>query len=221
MAQEAIDRFSKYPSFFKLLYRHNNAAIFKITNKVQTGILTATSDLHHNKLIGKKVTSNEFSKFTASETPGIFIKSIHTNKQIINRGEKLKLDIEWVAREKCDYKSYLSYIRFDTNFNKGILFNKRYGKIYRKILEKTKKHRFRFRYGHLPLNGIFTPDKWPPMHIIKDSMIINIPEDIASGEYTISVKMSERPQYPNYSLKDILSDNDYFNGPDMGKIIIE
>ncbi|MDZ7859571.1 MAG: hypothetical protein U5O15_02685 [Candidatus Krumholzibacteriota bacterium] len=221
MAMETINRFSEYPTFFKLLYKDNNTAIFKITDKLSSSYVTTSGKQHEKEYIGNKITKIELSKLTPSETPGIFIKSIHPHRQIINKGDKLKLDVKWVAGKKLDYGSYLSYIRFDTDFDKGLLFHKWYGKIYRKILERVRGQRFRFRIGHLPLNGIFTPDKWPPMHIINDSMFIDIPEDIASGEYTISVKMSVRTAYPNYSSKDLLNDDDSFDGPDMGKIIIE
>ena len=118
-------------------------------------------------------------------------------------------------------RQYLVHVRFDTDFKKGPLFHERYGKIYRKILEKSNNHRFRFRSGHLPFNGIFTPDEWPPLRIIKERVFIKTPYDIAPGEYIISVRMSESTHYPNYSLNDLLSDDDSFDGPDMVRILIK
>ena len=59
------------------------------------------------------------------------------------------------------------------------------------------------------------------MQIVKDSMVIKIPEDISAGTYIISVKMTASTHYPNYSFRDLLNDDDSYDGPDMSSIVVE
>ena len=54
-----------------------------------------------------------------------------------------------------------------------------------------------------------------------DEVDISIPSDIAPGEYLISLKMAGQTQYPNYYLGDILSDDDFYSGMPVGRIVIE
>ena len=113
------------------------------------------------------------------------------------------------------------YVRFDTDFEKGPLYNPRCGKIYRKIVEKTRGERYRFRIDRLPRKGIYPPDKWEPGKVIKDIFEVEIPKDIAPGTYTISIRLDIPPHVSNLRLKDFLSDQDFYDGPDLMTITIE
>ena len=221
MAVQAISRFSDYPMFFELVYGRDNAAVFRITGNMESHVFPERDESVDYEFIGREIGENEIAEIVPSETPGIFIKSVRPEKSSVKRGEWLKLDIEWVAVENCPYRSYVAHIRFDTSFEKGALYREYYGKIYRKILETYNSTRYRFRYDHLPLSGLFTPDRWPHMQIVKDSMVIKIPEDISAGTYIISVKMTASTHYPNYSFRDLLNDDDSYDGPDMSSIVVE
>ena len=142
------------------------------------------------------------------------------SSSIVERGGRFELEIDWVRGGECDYLAYVAFVRFDTGFDRGRFYSPGYGKIYRKILEKRKGRRFRFRVDHLPFNGIVTPEKWPVMRVIRDSVPVAVPRDIAPGQYVISVRMSESAHYPNYSFRDLLRDDDSFDGPDVARIVI-
>jgi len=219
MAMEAIRRFSAYPKYFKLLYRHDHAAIFEVSERIHEGVENGRSS--GNEFAGREVKQAELSDFTPSELRGIYIKSVKPLSNNIRRGQTLKLRIEWVAARKFDYGSYISHIRFDTDYERDFLYSQWYSKIYRKILEGIRGYKFRFRYSGVPTNGMFTPEKWPPMQVVTEALNIKIPGYITPGEYTISVKMAKQTAYPNYSLRDLINDDDRFDGPDFGRITIE
>lgn len=221
MAGEAITRFEANPMFFELLYREDDIALFRITESFLVEGVNVEDGDSAERYVGGSVPPVELPGLSPSGFSGIYIRSLKADRQSVSRGEKLELEIEWVLERQCEYRSYIVHIRFDTDYNKGALYNDHYGKIYRKIVEKRNNGRFRFRIDHLPFNGIFTPDMWPLFRVIKDKVVVNIPYDIVPGEYMISVRMSESTQYPNYSLKDLLSDDDSFDGPNMARIIVE
>jgi hypothetical protein len=221
VASETINRFNRYPQYFDNLYEDGSVALYRVAEGVGRGEVPAEGGDPLAEYIGEKVSFVDLSGLAHSGTDGIYIKSVRPDMHSVERGGRLTLDIEWVSDRELDYRSYMAHIRFDTDFEKGRLFHEYYGKIYRKILEKARGHRFRFRAGHLPFSGIFTPDQWPTMRIIKDKVVITVPEDIAPGEYIISLKLLKNTHYPNYSLKDLLMDEDSFDGPDMAKVIIK
>ena len=50
---------------------------------------------------------------------------------------------------------------------------------------------------------------------------MKIPKDIAPGTYTISIRLDIPPHVSNLRLKDFLSDQDFYDGPDLMTITIE
>jgi hypothetical protein len=171
--------------------------------------------------IGPQIAPEEISELAESGEPGIYIKNIHLSRQEVRKGDTLNISIDWVAGSECAPKSYITYIRFDTEFEKGPLYNESYGKVYRKIIERLGGRRFRFRVDHHPLGGIYPPDKWPPLVVIRDDVTVGIPEDIARGVYSISVKLARKTHYTNYTAGDLLTNNDIYSGTVMGKVKIE
>lgn len=220
-ALETMMRFMEYPALFNTIYSHDDIAIFEITERARSGIVPITEELPGFEFVGEELTADELEGLAASGIPGILIKSVEPDNQRINRGEILTLDIEWIAARNCEPKRYLSILRFDADHYKGALFHEAYSKIYRKVIEQSRGHKFRFRVSHQPFNGIFSPDKWPPRRVIKDRVTAKIPEDISPGTYEISIKLLERIQYPNYTLKDYLSNDDIYNGEVVGRVIVE
>ena len=129
--------------------------------------------------------------------------------------------IHWALNEPVYFGSYTTHVRFDTDFPRNSAYWRWYGKIYRKVLEKMKGTRYRFRIDSQPLGGILPPDTWPLATEVADSVIISVPPDAAPGLYTISVRMSQKTQYPNYRAADLLTDEDFFSGANVGRLIIE
>lgn len=170
--------------------------------------------------LGDSLETRGVDSLAVSGFPGIRIERVAPTGTEAARGDTLEMNITWVAERRCPFSSYIAYLRFDTAFPKNSLYRAAFGKPYRKAVEFLSRRRFRFRIDFQPLSGLFPPDSWPPMREVRDHVRVAIPRDIAPGSYTISLKMAEKPQYPNYVLKDILTDDDFYSGVAVGSITI-
>jgi len=165
--------------------------------------------------------TGDFERLTKSGTDGIYIRSWGKETDRISRGDTLRIHIDWVSRKRMEPGTYDIYVRFDTGFEKGPLYSYRYGKIYRKMLEKIRNETYRYRMNVLPFRGIYPPDKWIPGSVMRQYIDVPIPGYITEGVYTISIKMDNAPHYSNLRMKDLLRDDDLYDGPDLMEIIIE
>jgi hypothetical protein len=171
--------------------------------------------------LGDTLSRSTAERLPPSGIDGVRIDSVQPSLTDAARGDSIDIDITWVATAKCPFSSYVAYLRFDTPFPKNALYRASYGKLYRKAIEEAAGHRFRFRFDFQPLGGMNPPGTWPPFHEIKERVRLAIPTDIAPGEYAISLKMARKTQYPNYVLKDIISDEDVYSGVKVGSIRID
>lgn len=163
----------------------------------------------------------DFGQLTESGTDGIYIENYGQDAEKVSRGDTLGIFIDWVASERMEPGTYIVYVRFDAEFEKGALYRSRYGKIYRKALERIRGETYRCRYDALPFEGIYPPDKWIPRQVLRDHIRVPVPGYISKGVYTISVKMDNAPHYSNLRMKDLLRDDDFYDGPDLMEIRIE
>jgi hypothetical protein len=85
-------------------------------------------------------------------------------------------------------------------------------KLWRKLVERSRRERYRFRADHLPTNGAYGVDRWRPDEVVRDPFRVVIPGDVATGEYAVRVNMVRQPHYPNMDLSDLLSDDDFLSG---------
>jgi len=157
----------------------------------------------------------------ASREPGVRIARVAFSRARVARGDTLTALVTWVADGPRSFSSYVAHLRFDTGYPKGALHADLWGKPYRKIRERVAGERYRFRIDFQPLGGLFPPDEWPPLREIRDRATFAVPRDVAPGRYRVYLRMAERPQYPNYVLADILTDDDFYRGADVGGIEIE
>jgi hypothetical protein len=215
-AQRVARRLMKCPEAFELLDLSDRAWLFRISEHPGPGACPGTS-----RPRGHYLEPSERAMLPESGVDDIRIAGFRSDRTHVSRGDTLNVRIEWVADGPCAPAGYISYIRFDTDFEKGSLYRQRYGKIYRKILERRQGVRYRFRADRSPLGGLFPPDRWRPGIVVEDHFAIHIPRDIAPGEYTISVRMSHRTQYPNYTLADLLTDQDSYSGVAVSRVTIE
>ncbi|MEO5616703.1 MAG: hypothetical protein ABIS67_02950, partial [Candidatus Eisenbacteria bacterium] len=88
----------------------------------------------------------------------------------------------------------------------------------RKLLEKLRRERYRFRDDHLPTAGAYGVDLWRPEEVVRDSFHFTVPGDAAPGYYRAEIRMNRSPHYPNLRLSDYFFDRDYYSGVPMGVI---
>lgn len=218
-AAYAVEKFSRASDLFKVIYHKDSLTLFEYTNRAFAD--SSMDKPHSDRFLGPEVDIREALALPDAGEPDLHVKAVRVNRTSASRGDTLHITIEWVATRELNPRSYIARVRFDTHFEKGPLYSDSYGKIYRKILERIRTHRFRFTTEHLPLNGTYPPDKWPTMQVVRDALSVRIPDDIATGVYSISIKMSTKTHYPNYTLKDIFTNEDQISGVVMAKILIE
>ena len=131
-------------------------------------------------------------------------------------GERIPVVIEWRTRETLPVGAYSVSVRFDHATLPGFSPPAWCGKPARKLLEKLRHERFRFRDDHLPVGGDYGVDLWRPTEVVRDSFVVAVPEDVAPGEYQVQVLMVRGPHYANYRLSDYFLDHDYYSGVPAG-----
>ena len=158
---------------------------------------------------------------TPSGLDGILVESIEIPDDPVARGESFDAVVTWVALRDVGFGSYQAHIRFDTGFGRGPLYRPAWGKPYRKLLERLRMERYRFRRDFQPLGGIYPPDTWTPLSLMSDTVRVGVPADIAPGRYAVSVRLERRTHYPNYRLSDMLRDDDSFSGETLSWIVVK
>ncbi|GEM_PF-2737851 len=212
-------RMLRSPGRFEPLYDRDSMTLLKYTRGGEES--DGEDSLLYPYPTGSNVSKAELGYTSESGEPGIFIRDIGLSSGTVKRGENLVLSIEWIASGECTPQRYSSVIRFDTDFERGRLYHRAYGKLYRKIREYLKGQRYRFSIEHMPFQGLYSPDLWPANRVVEDSASVRIPKDIAPGVYSISIRMFRKIQYPNYTLKDIFTNDDFYNGIAIKTVIIE
>ncbi len=221
LALAAADKLKGCGDRFEMIFSHNKAFLFRYLGSRR--VPSEEEEIFPSKAGILRVGRfrGDYRDLTESGIEGVYMKGWGKEAQKVNRGDSLSIYVDWVTGEIKGVGSYRVYLRFDTGFGKGPLYSYYYGKIYRKILEKIKGERYRFRHEKIPFAGVYPPDRWEPGMIYRDYYISLIPKDIAPGKYTISVKMHHAPHVPNYDLRDFITDSDIYDGPDIMNILIE
>jgi hypothetical protein len=129
------------------------------------------------------------------------------------RGDTLTGLIEWRAPRALPPGGYGVAVRFDRALPADVPRSpESLSKLWRKLVERSRHERYRFRADHLPTNGAYGVDRWRPDEVVRDPFRLVVPGDVAAGEYTVRVNMVHQPHYPNMALRDLLSDDDFLNG---------
>jgi len=112
-------------------------------------------------------------------------------------------------------------VRFDRKIISLPFEGKPFPKITRKVMEKIRHERYRFRSDHMILGGLFGPDAWSMEDIVEDNVRVKLPTDLAPGRYRVQAKMLRIANQPNHELRDYFFDDDIYQGVRVGEITIE
>jgi hypothetical protein len=135
------------------------------------------------------------------------------------RGDTLAGRIEWRAGGRLDPGAYRVSVRFDRALPAGVpRAPAAVSKPWRKLVERQRGERYRFRADHLPTGGAYGVDHWAVDEVVLDAFRIVVPHDVAPGDYTVKVAMTRQPHYPNLRLRDLLSDDDLLDGLEVGRL---
>jgi len=139
---------------------------------------------------------------------------------ILPAGGELVLDLYWSRDHELPPGTYVVTIRFDKKELPLPLDGKPFPKVTRKLVEKWKGERYRFRADHMIQGGLFAPDAWDLGDIVEDDVRIMIPTDIAPGRYRVQAKMLRVANQPNHRLRDYFFDDDTYTGVEIGEVTI-
>ncbi|MDH5271114.1 MAG: hypothetical protein OEY32_14445 [Candidatus Krumholzibacteria bacterium] len=140
---------------------------------------------------------------------------------ILSAGGELVLDLFWQRAGLSPPGTYVVTIRFDKKDLTLPFGGRPFPKVTRKLLEKVRGERYRFRADHMIQGGLFAPDVWDEGEIVEDDVRVQIPTDIAPGRYRVEATMRLVANQPNYYLRDYLYDDDSLSGVPIGEVTIQ
>ncbi len=127
-------------------------------------------------------------------------------------GDSLHGLILWRSEARLPAGSYQVAVRFDRALPGTLTPPAFLAKPVRKLIERWRHERYRFRSDHLPVAGDYGVDQWKSGEVVRDSFFLIVPADVADGDYAVRVRMIRQPHYPNLRLGDYFFDDDYFSG---------
>lgn len=149
----------------------------------------------------------------------IELLSVAIGSNSVKRGDALWVTCYW--RSKVDRVAndlpWTVQVRIQRDYPKGRFYSPRYSKIYRKLLERIRGERYRWRQSHLPAGGAYPPSMWE-RSIIVDKAAVRIPYWMKPGVYEVTVSIGRESVYPNFTLRDFLRDDDRYAGVSVGQI---
>ena len=116
--------------------------------------------------------------------------------------------------------AYTVAVRFDRPLPGDMRPPAAVAKPVRKLIERMRGERYRFREDHLPVGGAYGVDQWRPDQVVRDSFSLTVPRDVAEGRYVVRIRMLRQPHYHNVHLRDYFYDDDLYSGLAVGAIDI-
>ncbi|MGH7731274.1 MAG: hypothetical protein ACRENJ_08500, partial [Candidatus Eiseniibacteriota bacterium] len=136
-------------------------------------------------------------------------------------GDTLRGVADWRATRPMPPGYYIVAIRFDRALPSGLEPPAFVRKPVRKLIERVRGERYRFRADHLPVGGAYGVDRWTPDQVVRDSFTLTVPRDVADGRYRVGIRMVVQPHYANFHLRDYFVDDDYYAGLDVGPFVVK
>ena len=79
---------------------------------------------------------------------------------------------------------------------------------------------YRFRSDLLPFHGLRTLAALPAGESVPDTLTIQVPANAAPGRYALKLALVEQPFLPNLRMRDLLRDEDRWDGPVIGEVTV-
>ncbi|MFQ5510890.1 MAG: hypothetical protein ACE5EO_03475 [Candidatus Krumholzibacteriia bacterium] len=149
-----------------------------------------------------------------------FLEGVSIAGTDVERGGVMELALVWSSARRHPLANYVVSIRFDHADPRLPLAGRPFPKLVRKGAEALRGERYRFRAAHKIAGGLLGPDAWPEGQLVLDRSRVRIPKDVAPGEYTVAVKLLAVANQPNYRLHDLFYDDDLYDAPPVGRVVI-
>jgi hypothetical protein len=139
---------------------------------------------------------------------------------IVPAGGEVVLDLYWSRDREMPPGTYVVTIRFDRKDLELPFDGKPFPKPMRKLVERWKGERYRFRADHMIQGGLFAPDAWRMGDLVEDDVRVAVPSDVGPGRYRVQAKMLRVANQPNHQLRDYFFDDDIYSGVEIGEVTI-
>lgn len=135
-------------------------------------------------------------------------------------GDTVRGRVDWRVPRPLRPGAYTVAVRFDRPLPDGARPPAMLAKPVRKLIERSRGERYRFREDHLPVDGAYGVDQWRPDQVVRDSFALTVPADVADGEYVVRVRILRQPHYHNIHVRDYFVDDDLYSGLAVGRLTI-
>jgi hypothetical protein len=213
-------RFDRHPEWFPVLYDTGDFVVYGVRRPLPDALPEEGPEppwLVRELPAGLSWVAD--SSRSRARLVGLRFESPMGPEPTVTRGDTLHASAYWVAEQPNPAGSYTVHVRFDHAEFRVPAWLGWAAKPYRKLVEARDGRRYRFRYDHLPGEGQFNVDRWPPGRVVRDSFIVAVPADVAPGTYDMEMRLNAPPgHYPNYRLSDYFSDDDYYSGLRVARV---
>jgi hypothetical protein len=216
-AAEARARFDAAPAAFEPIYDRQGFKVYRI----HSAALDTLSGPARPRPFVVPFVSGRFpvARRYAEDLPTIL--DLRLTPRSALPGDSLRGVAEWRALRPLPAGSYSVTVRFERPLPGGFEPPAPLAKPARKLLERARRERYRFRNDHLPTGGAFGVDLWRPDQVVRDSFSFQVPLDVAAGWYRVQIRMIRHPWYPNLRLSDYFFDHDYYSGVEVGTLEVK
>jgi hypothetical protein len=199
-------RFDAAPAAFEPAYDHDGFVVYRIRRP-------ALDTLSTPPLARAMVTPlADAAAAREGDTGTPALMGFAQDRRSAAPGDTLHMVITWRGGTRpAPPASWQVAVRFDTPVP-GMHAPRWAAKPVRKLIERSRHERYRFRADHLPAGGAYGVDLWRADEAVRDSFVVVVPEDAAPGRYDVSVRLLRQPHYPNYRLSDYFFEDDYYAG---------
>jgi hypothetical protein len=206
-------RLARAPQVFECVYEQDSFAVFR----VHADSLGALRDGPVHRPFVRAFAGSDRPRAIAPGMPELV--SFRASGTQAARGDTLRGLLEWRVGSALPAGAYRVGLRFDRALPADVpRVPGAVTKPWRKLVEKLRGERYRFRQDHIPVAGAYGVDRWTPNEVVRDTFSVVVPFDVATGDYTVKVAMTRQPHYPNMRLLDLTSDDDFLDGLEVGRL---
>jgi hypothetical protein len=211
--QAARARLETQPGAFERVWEQDHISIYRVRDAALDALPAGDGSRPGVRL----ATAADSGRVVAADRPRLL--SFRLERAEAAHGDTVAGLAEWRVERSLPAGSYRVAVRFDRALPADAPPGpKGFSKPWRKLLERLRGERYRFRDDHLPLGGAHGVDRWRPDQVQQDAFRIVVPGDVAPGDYTVKVTMVHDAHYPNLRLRDFLDDDDVLDGVEVARL---
>ncbi len=136
----------------------------------------------------------------------------------VARGGRIAIESNWERRAAVPEANRFLVVRLDRLDPSSAPERGPFAKVWRQARDSFHGERTRARIAFAPGQGFLPPDEWPIGPGIRDVSELDLPRDLAVGEYVVKIRAIEEAFYPNLRPEDLFSLSDSYDGVPIGTV---